>query len=115
MIYLLDTNICIALLKGRDRPLVERTLSLDPSDLALSSIVKAELLFGARKSRKVEQNLALLEAFFSQFESLPFDDLAAANPNQLPACGQLAPHVAGEITIIFEAVNAFAIELDVVA
>jgi tRNA(fMet)-specific endonuclease VapC len=75
--YLLDTNICIALLKGRDRKVVEKIHSKDPRDVFLSSIVKSELLFGARKSQKVEENLALLLEFFAQFESLPFDDRAA--------------------------------------
>jgi tRNA(fMet)-specific endonuclease VapC len=85
VIYLLDTNICIALLKGSDQALVERIRAMDPGDLALSSTVKAELLFGARKGSKVEQNLALLESFFSQFESLSFDDLAAEHYGQLRA------------------------------
>lgn len=48
-----------------------------PSEVALSSIVKAELLAGARKSGRVEANLALLTEFFAPFVSLPFDDLAA--------------------------------------
>ena len=77
MRYLLDTNVCIALLKGRDDALIERTRRQDPADLLLSSVVKAELLFGARNSLRVEGNLALLERFFSRFESVPFDDGAA--------------------------------------
>jgi tRNA(fMet)-specific endonuclease VapC len=51
--------------------------SEDPSAIKLSSVVKAELLFGARKSSKVEQNLTLLAKFFAPFESLSFDDRAA--------------------------------------
>lgn len=74
MRYLLDTNVCIALLKGGDGALIERTKRQDPADLLLSSVVKGELLFGARNSRRVDANLSLLEEFFSQFESLPFDD-----------------------------------------
>lgn len=77
MSYLLDTNICIALLKENDKPLVERIQSLSPSELFLCSVVKGELLYGARKSQKVESNLELLNRFFSQFESLHFDDRAA--------------------------------------
>lgn len=77
MRYLLDTNVCIALLKGRDDAPAERARRQDPADLFLSSVVKGELLFGARNSRRVDANLALLEEFFSQFESVPFDDGAA--------------------------------------
>jgi tRNA(fMet)-specific endonuclease VapC len=75
--YLLDTNICVDLLRRRDKDLLARIRARDPRDLHLCSVVKAELLFGARKSERVEDNLTLLAAFFSQFASLPFDDRAA--------------------------------------
>ena len=77
MSYLLDTNVCIALLKGRDDALAERARRQDPADVFLSSVVKGELLFGARNSSRVDANLALLDEFFSHFESVPFDDGAA--------------------------------------
>jgi len=40
-------------------------------------VVKAELLFGARKSARPAENLRLLERFFATFSSLPFDDDSA--------------------------------------
>jgi tRNA(fMet)-specific endonuclease VapC len=43
----------------------------------MCTIVKAELLFGARKSAKPERNLAALATFFTPFRCLPFDDAAA--------------------------------------
>lgn len=76
MSYLLDTNICIALLKGNNSLLTEKVKSLSPSEFFLCSIVKAELVFGARHSQKIDENLVLLKAFFNQFDSLPFDDRA---------------------------------------
>jgi tRNA(fMet)-specific endonuclease VapC len=39
--------------------------------------VKAELLFGARNSGSVTENLALLARFFAPLASLPFDDACA--------------------------------------
>lgn len=77
MTFLLDTNICIALLKGKDRRLIEKMQEYTPTDFVLSSIVKAELLYGARKSQRVAENLAVLTQFFAQFDSLSFDDQAA--------------------------------------
>lgn len=77
MSYLLDTNICIALLKGQDKILIEKLGSFKPHDFLLCSIVKAELTFGARNSQSVEANLTLLNKFFNQFVSLPFDDKSA--------------------------------------
>ncbi|MBN8538324.1 MAG: type II toxin-antitoxin system VapC family toxin [Deltaproteobacteria bacterium] len=76
MKYLLDTNICIALLKNSDLTIVKKLKSLTPDQVVICSIVKAELLYGARKSQSVEKNLSLLSKFFNQLESLPFDDSA---------------------------------------
>ena len=76
MKYLLDTNICIALLKNSDLTIVKKLKSLTPDQVVICSIVKAELLYGARKSKSVEKNLSLLSKFFNQLESLPFDDSA---------------------------------------
>lgn len=77
MKFLLDTNICIALLKENDPALVARMKSQSPGYFALCSVVKGELYYGARKSRQVDKNLRLLSKFFAQFPSLPFDDPAA--------------------------------------
>lgn len=76
MRYLLDTNICIAILKNSDLAVIKKLKSLTPDQIVICSIVKAELFYGARKSQYVEQNLSLLTKFFDQIESLPFDDFA---------------------------------------
>ena len=77
MRYLLDTNICIAYLNGADDGVRDRLLSHSPAELCLCSIVKAELLFGARNSSKVAANLRRLASFFEPLECLPVDDAAA--------------------------------------
>lgn len=75
--WLLDTNVCIAFLNGTDESVRERLLRTPPNDVRLCSVVKAELVYGARKSGKVEANLRRLSTFFSAMESLPFGDEAA--------------------------------------
>lgn len=77
MKFLLDTNTCIAYLTERSSNVEEHFKRAIPADIALCSIVKSELLFGAHKSAKSAENLARLEVFFSPFVSLPFDDQAA--------------------------------------
>lgn len=77
MSYLLDTNICIALLKGNDRELKQQFQAHAPGDFCLCSVVKAELWYGARKSERIEANVQLLEQFFAPFTSYGFDDEAA--------------------------------------
>ena len=75
--YLLDTNVCIHLLNNKHSQIEANFRQHSPADLALCSVVKAELLFGARHSQKVEQNLQRLNAFFQPLNSLPFDDKCA--------------------------------------
>jgi tRNA(fMet)-specific endonuclease VapC len=75
--YLLDTNICVAFLNQKDAGLRKRFQQTEPDDIQLCSIVKAELLYGARNGARVEQNLATLAKFFDLFESIAFDDAAA--------------------------------------
>lgn len=77
MKYLLDTNVCIIYLKGRNLNLKHKLESVSIQEIAVCSIVKAELCFGAMKSSNPERNFALQQAFLDQFVSLPFDDLAA--------------------------------------
>lgn len=76
MSYLIDTNICIALLKKNDHALVDKIHSFNPANIFLCSVVKAELVYGARLSQKVDENLRVLKIFFEQFDSFPFDDQA---------------------------------------
>ncbi len=78
MKYLLDTNTCIRFLNGTSVAVRRRMEAEAPQDLALCSIVKAELIHGARKSGRPERNLERLRGFFRGFVSLPFDDAAAA-------------------------------------
>ncbi len=77
MRYLLDTNICIALINGDDPLLTKRLLAESPSAFVLCSVVRAELEFGACNSSRVAENLERVEQFCRAFESLSFDDAAA--------------------------------------
>ena len=75
--YLLDTNACIRILNGTSPLLIEQLRAVPRSLVRLSSVVKAELLYGARKSTRMAENLRLLERFFDTIASLPFDDSCA--------------------------------------
>lgn len=75
--FLLDTNVCIRLLNEANLGILQHFRSHAPADIALCSVVKAELLFGARRSARVEENLQRLKRFFAPLNSLPFDDLCA--------------------------------------
>ncbi|MDQ3266654.1 MAG: type II toxin-antitoxin system VapC family toxin [Myxococcota bacterium] len=77
MTWLLDTNICIAFLNDGDVSVRQRLADLPGNEVFLCSVVKAELLYGAHRSARVDANLARLSEFFQLFDSLPFDDLSA--------------------------------------
>lgn len=72
--YLLDTNACIRILNNRSSALVNRLQQHSPDEIALCSVVKAELLYGAQRSSRVAENMRVLERFFEPFYSFPFDD-----------------------------------------
>lgn len=77
MRLLLDTSVCVQLLRG-DRTIAARLSQLSPEDTALSAMTVAELHFGALKGRAPKQKLVELEAFVAVFDVLPFDTAAAA-------------------------------------
>jgi tRNA(fMet)-specific endonuclease VapC len=69
--YLLDANAVIALLNNTTSNAARRARREKPSDLAIPSIVAHELFYGAFKSRRAAQNLALIDAL--QFSVVEFD------------------------------------------
>lgn len=77
MTYLLDTNVCIEVLRGQN-PAVAARLQREPRhNVRICSVVRAELMAGARQSKKSAENLIKVAAFADTFASLPFDDAAA--------------------------------------
>lgn len=76
MIYLLDTNFCIEILNKKDSLAAKKLTQVNPRNIRLCSVVKAELFHGAYKSGR-EVNIKLVRAFCNMFESLSFDDRAA--------------------------------------
>ncbi|MCO5183827.1 MAG: type II toxin-antitoxin system VapC family toxin [Anaerolineae bacterium] len=72
MTYLLDTDICIYLLNGRYPQIDRRLTRCEPDAVMLSSIVVAELAYGAANSSNPQRNYNTLELFVSAFTVLPF-------------------------------------------
>jgi tRNA(fMet)-specific endonuclease VapC len=75
--YMLDTDICIYVIKRKPVSVLKRLESLHPGQLALSVITFAELMNGAKKSQHVEKNVARLNALNELLEILPFNKQAA--------------------------------------
>lgn len=83
--WMLDTDICIALIKRQPLKLIDRIKKHKPGDIVISSITLAELRFGASKSKQVEKNRTALDQFLVPLEILAFDDAAAESYGRIRA------------------------------
>jgi tRNA(fMet)-specific endonuclease VapC len=75
--FLLDTTVCVDYLRGRG-PVVERIQASDPEAVCVSSVVVAELRYGADKSADPRRNHHLVDALTREVDCLDFDLAAAA-------------------------------------
>jgi tRNA(fMet)-specific endonuclease VapC len=71
--YLLDTSICVFLLRGK-RSIEEKLNEIDENECFITDAVVAELLFGAYYSDRVEDNLRQVEAFVEEMNIIPFHE-----------------------------------------
>jgi tRNA(fMet)-specific endonuclease VapC len=109
--YMLDTNICIHVMKHYPPELREQFNAL-AEQLCISSITLGELHYGAEKSARRADNLAAIEHFVARLDVLPFAEKAAAHYGQVRAeleragtpCGphdmQIAGHARSEGLIV---------------
>jgi tRNA(fMet)-specific endonuclease VapC len=74
--FMLDTNLCIRVLRDRPGQVRER-FNANADGLCISTIVLGELLYGAAKSQRPEHHRQQVEAFAARLEVLPFDARAA--------------------------------------
>ncbi len=77
MIFMLDTDICIYVIKRKPDSVLAHLAQLKPGQLAMSAITFAELVNGAQKSKHVEANMARLNALSEMLDIRPFDKRAA--------------------------------------
>jgi tRNA(fMet)-specific endonuclease VapC len=83
--YLLDTNVCVDYLTGRFLSVGERIRHSSPDELCVSSIVAAELRYGADKSNHRRRNHARLDVFLAEIPVVDFDARAASTYGRLRA------------------------------
>jgi len=77
MNYLLDTDVCIAIINRRSSQAISRLQICKPGTVALSTISVAELRFGADKSQAAAKNHQALDQFLLALEIKQFDELSA--------------------------------------
>lgn len=82
--YLLDTNLCIRLIRDRPQGLRPR-FNTEADALCISVVVLNELLYGAERSDRPAETRHEVERFAARLSVLPFDDAAANHAAEIRA------------------------------
>jgi len=85
MRFLLDTNVCIYIIKNKPPEVLAKFKTLDISDVVISSITVAELEYGVYKSQRQEQNQVALSQFLITLDIIPFDEQATQTYGRIRA------------------------------
>ena len=85
MKYMLDTNICIYVIKKMPPTVIRRFMEHDAGDICVSSITYAEMMHGVEKSQAKERNRIAYMLFMSALTVLDFDASAAEEYGRIRA------------------------------
>ena len=110
MKFMLDTNICIYIIKQKPVKVIERFTQYSPGDILISSITIAELRYGAEKSLHVLQNHDALNGFIIPLEVAAFDEKAADEYGKVRAMLERKGQSIGSMDMI---IGAHALSLGV--
>ena len=111
MKYMLDTNICIGLIRQKPQRLIERLTDCAPLEVGVSSITIAELAHGAQKSNQVEQNIFAMEQFLLPLEIANFDQRACMVYGTIRAFLERQGNVIGSMDLL---IGAHALSLGLI-
>jgi tRNA(fMet)-specific endonuclease VapC len=100
---MLDTNICIELIRGRSELVLTRLRRHRVGTVGLSTITLAELRYGVSRSSDPGRNLLALAHFCAPLEILSFDDHAAAAYGAIRAALQIAGTPIGPLEMLIAA------------
>ncbi len=108
---MLDTNICIYIIKNRPQSVKEKFQEFSIGELSISSITISELMYGAFKSQFVEKNLKAIEGFLMPFEIVDYDYMASIEYGKIRADLERKGTIIGNMDM---QIAAHAISLDLV-
>ncbi len=94
---MLDTNICIYIIKNRPQSVKEKFLEYEIGDISLSTITVSELYYGAYKSQYIEKNLLALEHFLQPFNIIDYDFKASVEYGDIRATLERQGNVIGAL------------------
>jgi tRNA(fMet)-specific endonuclease VapC len=100
---MLDTNICIYIIKQKPPAVLEHFREYQVGDIAISSITLAELRYGVAKSHYREKNAKALDEFILPLEILPFDEEATRAYGEIRAALEKAGTPIGSMDLLIAA------------
>jgi len=110
MKLMLDTNVCIYLIKERPPSILERFASHAVGDIGISVITLAELEYGVSKSSRPARNREALDQFIAPLELASFDRRATAAYGKLRTTLEKKGQSIGSMDLL---IAAHALSLDV--
>ena len=107
---MLDTNICIYIIKNKPKSVKERFREFEIGELCISTITVSELMYGAFKSEHTEKNLKAIESFLMPFEIVDYDFMASIEYGKIRASLEKKGKVIGNMDMQI-AGHALALDL----
>ena len=107
---MLDTDICVELIRKQPAKLVKRLVQLSVGDVVVSAITVSELQYGVQKSRNPERNLEALEQFLLPLVIVEYDYAATATYGQIRAYLEKNGTPIGSMDLLIAA-HALALEV----
>jgi tRNA(fMet)-specific endonuclease VapC len=107
--YLLDTNTASYIIRGNIPRVRERLLTVHMSQILISALTEAELLFGAARKREAVRLKTAIDEFLIRVDSLPWDSHAARRYAGLRAALEIGGIPMGNLDMMIAA-HALAVE-----
>lgn len=103
MNYLLDTNICVYIIKGKSPAAMRQVQSKQPGEIAVSAISLAELEYGVVHSRYPDRNRVALLEFLFPLTILDFDQAAAVEYGRIRSLLETGKRPIGPMDLLLAA------------
>ncbi len=107
--FLLDTNICIYLIKKKPAQVLLNLQSLDILEIGISSITLSELEYGVSKSTQPKKNKIALAKFLAPIQIISYDDMASEKYGDIRATLEKVGKTIGSLDLL---IGAHALSLD---
>ena len=101
--YLLDTNTASYIIKGNVPRVRERLLKVPMSQVLISAVTEAELLFGAARKREAVRLKTAIDEFLLRVDSLPWDSNASRRYASVRAALEIARTPMGNLDMMIAA------------